>query len=137
MNHDVSYFPAWFRACQALMCFELICNLLSLFLCVTYMVEQWRRKIYGDRYVLIHIINAVLLFSSGNILVIVMSTFVSVFTIGASAARACCVLMVKILTKCILSTLVYNLFLDRQRNILYTTQYFHTQLYWLSSWNRN
>ena len=97
------------------------------------MVEQWRRKIYGDRYVLIHIINAVLLFSSGNILVIVMSTFVNVFKIDASAVRACGVLMVKILNKCILSILVYNLFLDRQRNIFYTTQYFPTQLYWLSS----
>jgi len=45
---------------------------------------------------------------------------------GASAARARCVLMVKILNKCILSILVYNLVLDRQRNIVYTSQYFHT-----------
>ena len=49
------------------------------------------------------------------------STFVSGFTIkmpnGASATRARGVLMVKILNTCILSILVYNLFLDRQRNI--------------------
>ena len=58
--------------------------------------------------------------------VIVKSTFVSVFTIkrhkGASVARARGVLLVKIPNKCILSILVYNLFLDRQRNILYTPQ---------------
>ena len=42
----------------------------------------------------------------------------------------------KILNKCILSILVYNLFLDRQRNIVYTPQYFHTPAYWLSSWTR-
>ena len=41
--------------------------------------------------------------------------------------------MVKILNKYILSILVYNLFLDRQHNILYTPQYFHTPVYWLSS----
>ena len=45
----------------------------------------------------------------------------SVFTIkrpkGANASRARGVLMVTILNKCILSILVYNLFLDRQRNI--------------------
>ena len=66
---------------------------------------------------------------------------VSVFTIkrpeGASAARVFGVLIVKILYKCRLSILVYNLFLDRQRNILCTPQYFHTQVYSLSSWNRN
>ena len=45
--------------------------------------------------------------------------------------------MVKIPNTCILSILVYNLFLDKQRNILYTLQYFHTSVYWLSSWNRN
>ena len=49
------------------------------------------------------------------------STCVGVFTIKrpkcASAARASGVLMVKMLNKCNLSTLVYNLFLDRQRNI--------------------
>ena len=56
---------------------------------------------------------------------------------GASAAWARGVLMVKILNKCVLSILVYNLFLDRQRNSLYTPQYFHAPVYWLSSWNRN
>ena len=54
--------------------------------------------------------------------VIVKSTFVSVFTIkrpqGASAARVCGDLMVKTLNKCILSILVYNLYLDRHHNIL-------------------
>ena len=35
-------------------------------------------------------------------------------------------LVVKILNKCILSILVYILFLDRQRNILYTPQYVYT-----------
>mgnify|MGYP000215226485 CR=1 FL=1 len=49
------------------------------------------------------------------------STFVSVFTIkmpkGASAARTRGLLMVNILNKCILSILVYNLFLDKKRNI--------------------
>jgi len=58
--------------------------------------------------------------------VIVKSTFVSVFTIqrhkGASVARARGVLLVKIPNTCILSILVYNLFLDRQRNISYTPQ---------------
>ena len=39
----------------------------------------------------------------------------------------------KILNKCILSILVYNLFLDRRRNILYTPQYFNTPVYWQSS----
>ena len=56
---------------------------------------------------------------------------------GVSAMRARGVLMVKILNKCILSILVYNLFLKRQRNILYTPQYFHTSVYWLYFWNRN
>jgi len=37
--------------------------------------------------------------------------------------------MVKILNKCILSILVYNLFLDRKRNIFYTPQYVHTYIY--------
>ena len=49
------------------------------------------------------------------------STLVSVVTIkkskGARAARARGVLMVKILNNCILSILVYNLFLVRQCNI--------------------
>ena len=45
------------------------------------------------------------------------------------AARAHGVLMVNILNKCILSILVYNLFLDRNRNILYTSQYFYTPVY--------
>ena len=66
--------------------------------------------------------------------------------------------MVKILNKCILSIKEYNLFLDsaifyihrnismhrwigcrreiERRNILYTPQYFHTPVNWLSSWNR-
>ena len=52
------------------------------------------------------------------------STFVGVFTIktpkGASAARARGVVVVKILNKYNLSILVYDLFLDRQRNMLYT-----------------
>jgi len=56
----------------------------------------------------------------------VKSTFVSVFTIkrptGVSAARARGVLMVNILNKCILSILVYNLFLVRQHDILYKSQ---------------
>ena len=47
--------------------------------------------------------------------VIVKSTFVSVFTI--KRPKGASVLMVKILNKCILSTLVYNVFLDRQHNI--------------------
>ena len=50
-------------------------------------------------------------------------------TNGASAARAHDVLMVNTLNKCTLSILVYNLFLDRQCNILYTPQYFHTPVY--------
>jgi len=41
---------------------------------------------------------------------------------GASAVIARGVLMVRILNKCILIILVYNLFLDRQRNSLYTPQ---------------
>ena len=53
------------------------------------------------------------------------STFVSVFTIkrpkGMSAARARGLLIVKTLNKCILSSLVSNLFLDRQ------SMYFCTQ----------
>jgi len=48
-----------------------------------------------------------------------------------SAARARGTIMVKILNKCILSISMYNLFLDRERNILYTSQYFHTPVYWL------
>ena len=44
----------------------------------------------------------------------IFDTFVSVFTIvrynGSSAARAHVVLMVKILNKCILNILVYNVF---------------------------
>jgi len=36
---------------------------------------------------------------------------------GARAARAFGVLMVKMLNKCILNILVYNQFLDRQRNL--------------------
>ena len=75
-----------------------------------------------------------------DILVIGKSTFVSVFTIerpkGVSAARARGVLMMKTLNKCILSILVYSLFLGRQRNILYAPQSCHTPVYWLSSWNR-
>jgi len=35
-------------------------------------------------------------------------------------------LEVKLLNKCILSIFVYNLFLDRHCNMLYTPQYFHT-----------
>ena len=46
-------------------------------------------------------------------------------------------LVVKILNKCILSILVYILFLDRQRNSVYTPQCFHTPVYLLSSCNRN
>jgi len=42
----------------------------------------------------------------------------------SSLLRVCGVLMLKILNKCILSLLVYNLFLDRQRNILHTPKYF-------------
>jgi len=68
------------------------------------------------------------------------STFAGVFTIkgskGASAARAFVVLMLKILNKCILRILVYNLFSDRQCTVLYTSQYFHTPVYWLYLWNR-
>jgi len=45
---------------------------------------------------------------------------------GANAAIAHGVFIVKILNKCILSILVYILFLDRQRNILYTPQYVYT-----------
>jgi len=45
---------------------------------------------------------------------------------GASEARARDILIVKILYKCIQSILVYNLFLDRQGNILHTQHYFHT-----------
>ena len=59
---------------------------------------------------------------------------VGAFTIkkpdSASAARARGVLIVKILT---IVLLVYDLILDRKRNILYTPQYFHTPVYWLSS----
>jgi len=59
--------------------------------------------------------------------------FVCVFRVkrhkGKSAARACGALMVKILNKCIIRISVYNLFLDKQRNILYTLQYFHTPVY--------
>jgi len=55
----------------------------------------------------------------------------------SSPLRARGILRVKILNKCILSILVYNLCLDKPRNILYTKQYFHTPLYWLTSWNRN
>jgi len=51
----------------------------------------------------------------------------------AGVAKAHGVLMVKILNKCILSILVYNPFIDNQRNILYTPKYFHTPVYWLSS----
>ena len=54
----------------------------------------------------------------------------------SSRLRARCFSMVKIRNKCILSILVYNLFWDRQRNILYTPQYFHTPVYRPSSWNR-
>jgi len=36
---------------------------------------------------------------------------------GASSVRTRGVLMVKILDKCILSILVYNLFFDKQRNL--------------------
>ena len=65
------------------------------------------------------------------------NTFASVFTIkrpkDASAARARGDLIVKILKTCILSTLVYTLFLVRQRNSSYTSQYFLTPVYWLSS----
>jgi len=50
------------------------------------------------------------------------STFVSVFTIKRPKGLLHCksqshVLMLKILNKCILSMLVYNLFLNRQCNI--------------------
>ena len=46
-------------------------------------------------------------------------------------------LMMEILNKCILSILVYNLFLDRQRNMLCTPHYCHTAVYRLSTWTRN
>lgn len=74
---DVQNFimPPWFRACQALVIFTLICNICSLVLCVTYVVEKWRRKIYGDRYVLIHIINSVLLFAAAFLVFIVSLVF--------------------------------------------------------------
>lgn len=74
---DVQEFimPPWFRACQALVVFELLCNLCSVILCVTYVVEKWRRKVYGDRYVLIHIINAILLFASAFLVFIVSLVF--------------------------------------------------------------
>ena len=49
----------------------------------------------------------------------------------SSRLGACGVFMVKILNKCILSILVYNLFYRQ------TAQYFHTLVYWLSSWNKN
>jgi len=56
-------------------------------------------------------------------------TFVIVFKIkrskGTSAVRACGISMVKVLNKSILSILMYNLVLDRQRKVLYTPQYFH------------
>ena len=44
----------------------------------------------------------------------------------SSRLRARDVLMVRMLNKC-------TLFLDRQGTILYTPQYFHTPVYWLSS----
>ena len=49
----------------------------------------------------------------------------------SSQLRGRGVLMVKILTKCTLIILMYNLFLDRQRNIVYTPQNFQTPIYWL------
>ncbi|WAR16796.1 hypothetical protein MAR_031390 [Mya arenaria] len=63
---DVDNFimPPWFRACQALVCFTLICNLASLILCVSYIVGKWRKRIYHGRYVLIHMINSVVLFAA-------------------------------------------------------------------------
>ncbi|KAL4217952.1 hypothetical protein ACF0H5_022691 [Mactra antiquata] len=67
--------PPWFRACQALVIFTLLCNLFSLILCVIYVVEKWRRKVYGDRYVLVHIINAVLLFAAAFLVFIVSLVF--------------------------------------------------------------
>jgi len=48
---------------------------------------------------------------------------------GTIVSKARDVLMVKILNKCILSILVYNLFLDKQRNILYTPQYISIHRY--------
>jgi len=73
----------------------------------------------------------------GWFLVIVKSTFVSVFKIyrskGTSSARAGGVLMVKILNKCILSILVYNLYLDRYFIYTAVLPIFHTPVYWLSS----
>ena len=61
------YISAWFRACQALCIFELLCTLFSLVLLIIYLVEKWRRKIYGDRYVLLFIINSILLFANGKL----------------------------------------------------------------------
>ncbi|KAH3710096.1 uncharacterized protein LOC127857626 [Dreissena polymorpha] len=77
---DVDNFimPPWFRACQALVCFEFLCFLASLFLCVCYLVGKWRNAIYKDRerdqgrLVMMHIINAVLLFA-GSFLVFIVS----------------------------------------------------------------
>ena len=67
--------------------------------------------------------------------VIVRVQLFSVCTIkrrkGATAVRACGVLIVKILNKRLLSMLVYNLFHKQ------TVQYFHTPVSWPSSCNRN
>ena len=65
------------------------------------------------------------------------STFVSVFMIKrpkvASTAKVHDFLKMKIRIKCILSTLAFNLFLDKQRNSVFTPHYFHTPVYLLSS----
>ena len=76
-----------------------------------------------------------------NLVVLVIVTFVSVFCIrrskSTSAAKTLGILMVKILNKCILSILVYNLFQRQTAQYFHKIQYFHTPVYWLSSWNRN
>jgi len=56
-----------------------------------------------------------------------IQVIVSVYLSVSSRLRACGVLMVKILNKCILSILVYNLQLDILP--VYTMQYGHTLVY--------
>ncbi|KAL3892220.1 hypothetical protein ACJMK2_004450 [Sinanodonta woodiana] len=72
---DVADFimPPWFRACQALGIFELLCNLAIVLLLVMYIAgESTRRKFYADRHVLMFIINSVICFASA-LFVFIMS----------------------------------------------------------------
>ena len=112
------------------------------FLCLVYFIVRtihhlhWRRT----RLFLMDVKNIILVIIlvvgegivshlSTHYIIVIVSVFKIKRSKGASATRARGVLMVKILNKCILSIVAYNLILDRHCNLLYTPRYFHTPVY--------